>query len=89
MSKDAKTYRTRNGLMTAQQAAYDMLDSAAFRLRFLEEILEAAGMEGDGVNLPEYTSHGLARILSDIAYDVSAAKLFYSGDSDDPGKLAD
>lgn len=89
MTQDAKKYRTRNGLMAAQQAAYDMLETATFRLRFLGEMFEAAGGEGDGLTLPEYTSFGLARILSDIAHDVGEANMFFSGDGADPGKTGD
>ena len=89
MTQDAKTYRTRNGIVTAEQAASDMLESATFRLRFLQEMFEAIGEVGEGLTLPGYTACGLAGILSDIAFDVGAADTFYRGDDNEPGKTDD
>ena len=82
-----QTYRTRYGIKTGQQAAHAMLESANFRLRFLEIVIEEACASGEGFNLPEYTGEGLARILGDIAYDVAEVRFFHEGISDCPGKI--
>ena len=78
-------YRTKYGMQTEQEAAYSMLESANFRLRFLETMLETYG--DDGLELPEYAPEGLARILGVIAHDVAEARFFYCGDADQPGRI--
>lgn len=68
--KSHPRYRTRYGLKTAPEAAYDLLDRAWSRLRFLEEVLTVAHHDGDGFEMRGYSSMGLAAILEDIAIDV-------------------
>ena len=77
--KDTSPYRTRYGVMTADQAAQDLLGRAQSRLGFLEEVLSTAHNGGEGFTLPSYDVCGLAAIIEDIAYDVNEARMYYFG----------
>lgn len=91
----AHAYRTRYGIMTADEAAQDLLERACFRLNFLSAIFDECGRPGTDFTLPGYSACGLASILEDIAYDVSQARYYYYGVSigetwnPEPGKTGD
>lgn len=93
--KNNTPYRTRYGLMTAQEAAQKLLDRAGVRLSFLDGLLSECHNGGDGFTLPGYDACGLAHILEDIAHDVNESKLYYYGLSvgeswnPEPGKTGD
>ncbi|MDL2316804.1 hypothetical protein LJC59_06980 [Desulfovibrio sp. OttesenSCG-928-A18] len=72
-------YRTRYGIIGADEAAFDLLERACFRLDFLKSTLHERGERGGGVTLPGYSACGLAGILEDIAHDVGQARYYYYG----------
>lgn len=76
---EGKKYRTRYGLQTADDAAFDMLERVCHRLDFLRTTFEECGRPGTGFTLPDYSACGLASILEDIAYDVGQARYYYYG----------
>lgn len=83
---EGNKYRTRYGLQTADEAAYNLLDRSWARLRFLEEMFSGVNVDGEGFTLKNCSNLGLAAILEDIAIDVHAAHAFHSGSDNEPGK---
>ena len=71
---NGKQYRTRYGVMTANAAAYDLLDRSWARLRFLEEMFSGVNMDGEGFTLSGYSHLGLAAIREQ-AREVEAERM--------------
>jgi len=85
---NSPAYHTRYGIMTANEAAQDLLNRAWERLCFLEQVF-ASKNDGDGFSLEGYAPLGLASIIQDISIDVFAAYGYYSGEDPEPGKVHD
>lgn len=85
-TKSDNKYHTRYGLMTAPQAANDLLERSWSRLRFLEEVFAVVHHDGDGFEMGGYSSCGLSAILKDIAHDVYTAQAYHEGGDPEPGK---
>ena len=79
-------YSTRYGKMTAPEAALDLLERSAERLRFLQEVFNIVHQGGEGFTMPGYMTQGLAAILEDIKHDTWTAYCYYYGDDDTPNK---
>ena len=82
-------YYTRNGVMTAEQAALDLLDRARFRAAFISTMFKICGKDGDDITIPGYEACGLAYLLEDIEHDIETAYGYYYGDDPTPGKVCD
>ncbi|MDL2272811.1 hypothetical protein LJC23_07270 [Desulfovibrio sp. OttesenSCG-928-I05] len=87
--KTERQYRTRYGITTAPDAAYDLLDRSWERLHFLKNVLEAVGQTDGNIAMESSASSGLSAILEDIAIDVQVAHFYYTGTDDMPGKTGE
>lgn len=83
---EGKKYGTRYGVMTAEEAAYCLLDRSWMRVRFLEEVFKNISRNSENFTLSEFPSMGLAAILEDIAIDLYAGHSYHYGGDPEPGK---
>ena len=82
-------YLTRYGVMTASQAANEMLERAEFRLSFLICDLGERGGGGSEFTFPPFSLCGLAYILEDIKDDLEQSGRYFQGAIVDPGKIGE
>ena len=72
--------------MTAEEAAYELLDRATNRLDFLCHAFSNLHDSGGGFTMPGYMTKGLSCILEGIMKDVWEVQTYVYGDNDTPGR---